>query len=209
MSTGAAVAAASCPPLIADRCLRTVFSASMSAPASSRRPVVSRLSASVRPDRRHGHQRGGAAGEQHEQPVVGGTGRAPARARAGRPRRCARRAPGGSPIHDDQPGGSVGRGAGPIDQPVDHARRGRASRARPPSAPTPCPRRGREPGATRKPRCSGDGQGGLEQARSRATRRGPRGRSREDRGGDGAMREVSSPCSGWTTRTDSSRRRIA
>jgi hypothetical protein len=39
--------AASQPPLIAERCFRTVFSAWMSAPARSRRSVVARLSSSV------------------------------------------------------------------------------------------------------------------------------------------------------------------
>ena len=47
--TSAVVAAASCPPLTADRCLRTVLSAWMSAPARSSVAVVCRLSSSVTP----------------------------------------------------------------------------------------------------------------------------------------------------------------
>ena len=47
--TGAAAAAASLPPLIADRCLRTVLSSSIVAPPLSSRRTVSCLSSSVMP----------------------------------------------------------------------------------------------------------------------------------------------------------------
>ena len=66
-SAGPGACAASQPPLMAERCLRTVFSAWMSAPARSscirRRPLVVERDAFGG----HGHQRRGAARQQDEQ----------------------------------------------------------------------------------------------------------------------------------------------
>ena len=77
---GPAARAASQPPLIADRCLRTVLSAWMSAPARSSCAVVAacRRASAVG---RHRHQRRGAAREQNEQVSSAATARAIASAR--------------------------------------------------------------------------------------------------------------------------------
>ena len=85
VTTGAAVAAASLPPLIADRCFRTVLSSSIVAPPFSSRRTVSCLSSSVTPLGGQRHQRRGAAGQQHDQQIAAAA-RAPqpASARAGR-----------------------------------------------------------------------------------------------------------------------------
>ncbi len=133
-------AAASHPPLIADRCLRTVLSSWMFAPARSRWRVVACLSASVSPVGRHGHQRGRAARQQHEQRFVrlqraGYFERAPPGpfALGGRHRVTA----------DDELERNVSRtGAGRPDRRGRRESGGRIDRTRrAPSAPPPCPPR--------------------------------------------------------------------
>ena len=69
-TVGPGAAAASRPPFTADRCLRIVLSAVISAPPFSSALTAVRLSSSVSVAGRHRHQRGRAAREQHDERVA-------------------------------------------------------------------------------------------------------------------------------------------
>ena len=193
MSTGAAVAAASCPPLIADRCLRTVFSASMSAPASSRRRgglalvrerearlVGTAISedappeSSTRSRSSAGTPRTSASARCPASTLrSSGTGWLPST--PGHPRR---HAPDPAPAPITSPYATVTEGV-----PVERGRHLRRRLAHAEDV---------DAGATGRP----DARGWSARIRAggwRATRRAARGRSRRGRDGGGRGGEVSSP----------------
>ncbi len=206
VSTGAAAAAASCPPLMADRCLRTVFSSSMPAPARSRRRVVWRLSSSVMP------ALGAAINE--EAPPESSTRSRPSRDRprasasARRPASTLRSSgTGWLPSIHAIPGGSAGAGAGPMTSPAARLIDGvRASAAAIGADAFPTLRTcaGRDTKARDSGAASADSTRREASDESRAARKiAVRSRRRRSRP------EVSSRFWDWTTRRDSSPRRIA
>ena len=92
-----AAAAASRPPLIAERCLRTQLISPMVAPAAQQRARHRLLVVERQARRRQRQQRRAAARDEHQHEIVGGRARARWRGCAP-PRRCRRRrAPDGSP----------------------------------------------------------------------------------------------------------------
>ena len=132
-------AAASRPPLTADRCLRTVFSAVMSAPAS----IMVRRGALLRVQRqavgRRRHQRRGAARQQHDEPAVGRRPRPRSRAPRGRPSTLPAVANGWPPVDPrGAPAQSPGR-CGPMTTAARDRGQARRRRTRRPSPARPCP----------------------------------------------------------------------
>ncbi len=98
----ARVAAASRPPLTAERCFRTQLTSPMSAFAASSRRVISRLSSSV------SRRRGRPSAPKHRRTAARAGSRRlraspPAPVRPARPPRCARRAPDASSERTERP----------------------------------------------------------------------------------------------------------
>ena len=167
-----AAAAASRPPLIAERCLRTVLISPIVAPQRSSARVTACLSARVRPGAGKGQQGRAAARDQADQLVVGPE---PARQRRG----CA--APPASP---------AGSGTGWLASTISMRSQatawpwrvttrpssgpGQAPRRRAPSRPTPCRRRPRRCGPRpAAARCGGD-RAAAGSAAARAASNKPR-----------------------------------
>ena len=209
VSDGPRAAAASQPPLTRDRCLRTVFSAWMSAPAFSSPSVASRLSREASaPSAGSGQQRRGAARQQHHEALVAPRASRPSRARDGRPPTLplvGYRMPAEIPFERRRAGSAAS--CGPTTMPRGRGRRRRANAAAIAGAafPAAMTRSGR--GQTQRCDVGAASARSSERCRHRPPRP-PRGRWRGSPVGGRARRRVSSPSWDRTRLTAPSRRRI-